>query len=85
MEPDEQEEDEGEPLRRDRIPKALKEFAYWRVDHVNNPRALCPGKEPDLDSWPDFIVEAPNPTFTVGPYWFRARLVFWAPTIFWPR
>jgi hypothetical protein len=62
----------------------VKDFAYARVDWRRNDYALRPGYRVDHLLWPHFIVQAPNPTFYPDWYQWRATVVFWAPTIFWP-
>ena len=68
-EEEEEEEAAASGKRRERCPDAVKQFAYWRVNHKENPNALAIGRVPDLNYWPDFIVSSPNPTFTTGPFW----------------
>lgn len=78
----EQEEEDEEEVK---CPDYIKRFAYSRVDWKEYNKALKPGVPVDHLYWPNFIVTEPNATFFTGPYAYRPSIVFWAPSIFWPR
>lgn len=65
-------------------PNPIWTFAQWRVNYKENPYALKVGRPVNYFHWPDFKVQAPNPTFGCGTYRLRVMVVFWAPPIFWP-